>query len=231
MRLGKMRREKMTNKEIGVNFEIMKDDDTEVYLGDVIGNTVGNDERFGEVLEKTEKLGEKWNKEMIGVYGRAIVANTLMLSKLKHRGDVNALNQAIKNKILEVVKGFIWKGKRETAKGEVGSDGTEGRGWRNRGKRPDMRPRCFKSTHTDPLDNERPTTMDEMDRMEAHTSGEEVGSGRGDGGKSDKEELKEDCVVESTLKLWLEIGGTKRKAEEEKRKEEKVNKEKKEEIE
>ena len=61
----------------------MTEEERESYLGDLIGHGVTEEERYGGI----EKTGEKWNRERIGIYGRAIVANTLLLSKISHRAQ------------------------------------------------------------------------------------------------------------------------------------------------
>ena len=53
----------------------MGDDREESYLGDLIGHGVTEEERYGGILANIEKTGEKWNRERIGIYGRAIVTN------------------------------------------------------------------------------------------------------------------------------------------------------------
>ena len=66
----------------------MKDEDSETYLGDVIGNNVTENQTFDKVLLGIEKLGEKWLKENIGIYGRTIVTNTLLTAKITQRASL-----------------------------------------------------------------------------------------------------------------------------------------------
>ena len=77
----------MTSKQLGVKFRVMTEEERESYLGDLIRHGVTEEERFGGILANIEKTGEKWNRERIGIYGRAIVANTLLLSKISHRAQ------------------------------------------------------------------------------------------------------------------------------------------------
>ncbi len=46
-------------------------------------------ERQGRILEKIEETGKKWNRKRIGIYGQAIIANTLLLGKISHRAQGN----------------------------------------------------------------------------------------------------------------------------------------------
>ena len=85
--MGKTRKQMFTNQQIGVKFDIMKDTEMEKYLGDMIGNEASEDARFGESIKKIQKTGADWNRMKIGVYGRTIVANTLLLSKIKYRAE------------------------------------------------------------------------------------------------------------------------------------------------
>ena len=116
MKLGKTRKEKLTNKQIQVDFTIMEEDGSEEYLGDIIGNEVTEDQRFGKKVEGIEKEGSRWIQAHTGVYGRAVVANTLLLAKIKYRSDVNALSNNMKKKILKDFKSFMWKGKEKKAR-------------------------------------------------------------------------------------------------------------------
>ena len=79
MRIGKTREGIMTNRQIEVKFTIMKDEDNEKYLGDIVGNKVSEEKRFDKRLGKMKEKGNKWNKEKLTVYGRALVSNTIMM--------------------------------------------------------------------------------------------------------------------------------------------------------
>jgi hypothetical protein len=65
-----------------------------------------------EILEDIEETGQKWNKERIGIYGQAIVANTLLLSKISHRAQVNTLSAQMRKRLKEKFRAFVWKGAR-----------------------------------------------------------------------------------------------------------------------
>ena len=220
LKLGKTRRKALTKKQLGVEFTIMEDDATEDYLGDVIGNEVKEGDRFDEKLEKMKKLGERWNRENIGVYGRSIVANTLLLSKLKHRADVNALSQAMKKKILGAFKAFMWKGegKKARLRWEVMVQPIEegGSGVKD--------PICALDASKMRIlirlmTRNRQPWMKWVERKLIRVAKkwgiEEAMAAKTT--KKQRNQLREDCLVESTLKIWLEIGG-RRSTEEEARK-------------
>ena len=58
-KLGRRRGRELTNEMIGVKFKIMTEDQVEEYLGDVIGNNVGEEERFGEKNREDEETGRE----------------------------------------------------------------------------------------------------------------------------------------------------------------------------
>ena len=43
-----------------VNFSVMEVNDTETYLGDIIGNSVSESQTFDKIITNIEKLGGKW---------------------------------------------------------------------------------------------------------------------------------------------------------------------------
>ena len=99
----------MTNKQIGLKFKILEEKDEEtVYLGDLIGNEVTENQRLDKHIEKIRKKGERWNREQITVYGRALVCNTLMMPVILYRTRVNGLTKE-KEKKIEQIKDMIWK--------------------------------------------------------------------------------------------------------------------------
>ena len=71
----------------------MKEGKNEAYLGDIIGNTVSENDTFNKALIGIEKLGQTWLRDNIGIYGRTIVANTLLTAKLSHRASVNEISK------------------------------------------------------------------------------------------------------------------------------------------
>ena len=110
MKLGMTRQRDMTSKQLGVDFRVMLEEERESYLGDVIGHGVTEEERYGGILENIEETGQRWNRERIGIYGQAIVANTLLLSKISHRAQVNTLSAQVRKRLKEKFRAFIWKG-------------------------------------------------------------------------------------------------------------------------
>ena len=116
IRIGKMRKQEMTNAQLGAEFRIMQEEERECYLGDVVGAEVTEEERYGEILMKIEKTGQQWNREGIGIYGQALVANTILLGKITHRASVNTISTAMRKKLKEKCRAFIWKGGDRRAK-------------------------------------------------------------------------------------------------------------------
>ena len=62
MRLGDMRKRQIEQelKVMKVEFTLMENEDTEKYLGDIIGGEVTEADRFDEKIEEMVKLGKKW---------------------------------------------------------------------------------------------------------------------------------------------------------------------------
>ena len=52
MKLGKTRQKDMTSKQLGVDFRVMKEDERESYLGDVIGHGVTEEEEIRRDIEQ-----------------------------------------------------------------------------------------------------------------------------------------------------------------------------------
>ena len=61
-------------------------------------------------------LGQTWLRENIGIYGRTIVANTLLTAKLSHRASVNGISKSMKNRIIKKIKDFMWGGENKNAR-------------------------------------------------------------------------------------------------------------------
>ena len=93
LKMGAMRTQELSKEDFGVEFEIMKDDAVERYLGDLIGNQVEEETRFKQGLVSMEQIGATWHKKReLGCYGRAIIANTLLLSQVRFRAQVNPVS-------------------------------------------------------------------------------------------------------------------------------------------
>lgn len=119
MKMGQTRQENKTREEIGTEFAIMLDDEIERYLGEMIGNSVKDTDRHDDNLEAMKKTGERWNMEDITMIGRALVANTLLYSRIKFRLDVNSTTTDMRKRIKKVIKEFIWKKGKERVRWEV----------------------------------------------------------------------------------------------------------------
>ena len=81
------------------NFTVMEDNESEKYLGDMIGNMVTEEQTYDKTLEGIEKLGKQWIKQNIGIHGRTIVANVLLQSKMAHKASVNGMSKKNEQKI------------------------------------------------------------------------------------------------------------------------------------
>ena len=95
---------------MGLEFKILTDDEREMYLGDIMGHDIDEADRYGLILERIEKAGQDWNRADIGIYGRAIVANTILLSKISHRALLNTISTQMRKQIKESFRAFMWKG-------------------------------------------------------------------------------------------------------------------------
>ena len=49
----------------------------------MIGHGVTEEERYDTILDKIQETGQRWNRERIGIYGRAIVANARSVTEHK----------------------------------------------------------------------------------------------------------------------------------------------------
>ena len=98
---------------MNAKFTIMGDNETENYLGDVIGNEVTEEITYNKVITGIVNLGEKWLKEQIGIHGRTIVANTLLQAKISHRASINSMSKAMRMKYKNKIKEFIWGGEKK----------------------------------------------------------------------------------------------------------------------
>ena len=100
MKLGRTRRVEITSKQLVVEFKVMTGEDRENDLGDVIGHGVTeeeirrNSDKNGRDRTKVEQRG---NRDL----WKAIVANTLLLSKISHRAQVNTMSDQTRKKLNE----------------------------------------------------------------------------------------------------------------------------------
>ena len=209
MRVGGRKSVEMTKRDIGVNFTIMEVGEHETYLGDVIGTNVTEEERFGKILKSIEKTGRRWNAENIGMYGRAIIANTLLLSKLKHRAGTSTMSERMRRRVRDVFRSFMWRG-RERA----------GRRWEvlvkpiKKGGLGIKDPMCA-------IDAEKIKMIKDLQKKDRQPWKRWVERklrrlGRRWGtmnvmthrpSNKQKGDLNKECLVESTMKIWYEIGG------------------------
>ena len=139
--------------------------------------------------------------------GRKIVANTLLLSKVKFRADVNPVSKALAKKIREEISKFIWKGRRAGVRWEVLVKPEEegGVGLKD--------PACtFDAAKIKLLTKLRDKDEQPWKRwMERRLR--KVGARWGvpdplqaKPTPKQRKELRESCLTESTLRIWFELG-------------------------
>ena len=102
----------MTNEDFEVNFAIMEKTEVEPYLGDMIGEIVTEDKRFKKGEENMDKISKRWGRTNIGYYGKAIVANTLMKAQVTYRAKVNAISKEKKKQFQNKIAKFVWDDKK-----------------------------------------------------------------------------------------------------------------------
>ena len=188
----------------------MQEEERECYLGDVVGAEVTEEERYGEILMKIEKTGQQWNREGIGIYGQALVANTILLGKITHRASVNTISTAMRKKLKEKFRAFIWKGEDRRAKVRwevlVKKEEEGGIGLRDPLCAIDAaKMRIFVNLMT----KDRQPWMKWIERKLRRVA-KNWGVAEAMAARPTKKQLnglKEDCVVESSLRIWFEIGG------------------------
>jgi hypothetical protein len=110
LKIGGLRRKQVTKNEFGVKFTILEDNQNEQYLGDIISNHVTEEITFREKIKIMKEIGERWNREKVTIYGKALVSNTLMSPVVQYRARVNHMGKQMRKEILEEIKQFVWKG-------------------------------------------------------------------------------------------------------------------------
>ena len=213
MRLGPAATKTLTKTDTQVKFIIMEDKETEKYLGDIIGNNVTEDDTFGHLLESVEKLGNRWLKEHIGIYGRTIVANSLMQAKLSHRASVNAISPRMESKMRKIFKAFMWGGPDKRPRLKWGilllpeKEGGTGL------KDPILTLDAAKITILKRLITRNRQPWMRWVERKLHRVAQRWGVEEAMAATPSKRQIKSlhtTCLVESTLALWHEIGGSKK---------------------
>ena len=59
----------------------MANSTNKTYLSNIIGNCVTEEQTFDKAVQGIKNLGNKYIQENIGIYGRTIVANTILTAK------------------------------------------------------------------------------------------------------------------------------------------------------
>ena len=214
MKLGRARKRNITKTHMDTNFTIMKDTDTENYLGDIIGNIVTEEETYEKAIRGIETLGAKWLKEHIGVQGRTIVANTLLQAKLAHRASVNGTSKKMQKIIRKKIKEFIWGGENKKARvmWEIMLKDPKEGGTGIRDPIIAIEARRI-SILKKIITGDRQPWMRYIERkMTKIAKRWKVSEAMGaKPSKKEQKELDDKCITESAIKVWIEIGGTKRK--------------------
>lgn len=215
MRLGNMRNRSMEQelKDMEVEFTLMQNEDTEKYLGDIIGGKVTEADRFDDKIESMVKLGKKWANLNIGYYERAIVANTLLLSKVLFRTQVNATSESLRKRIREVIRDFMWGKSKGNSRGVAWAKmllpiAKGGLGLRDPAIVFDVQlVRIIRLMIKEP---DQPWVgwleKKKKERAEKWGCGSDLF-----GFKPNKTQLKEldrSCLMDSMLRVWYELGGT-----------------------
>ena len=212
IRIGSGRRRHLTPANMKTNFTIMEDNESEKYLGDMIGNMVTEEQTYDKTLEGIEKLGKQWIKQNIGIHGRTIVANVLLQSKMAHKASVNGMSKRMSKRYKQKIKEFIWGGENKKARViweiMLKTPAEGGTGIRDpviaiEARRINLLKKLIIQDRQPWMKwVERKLTRIAQkwkinDIMAAKPSRKEI------------KELKETCLVETTIKIWYEIGGKK----------------------
>ena len=213
VKLGPARLKPLSKTDTHVNFKIMAEMANERYLGDIIGNNITEEDTFGPIIAAIEHLGTRWLKEHIGIYGRTIVANTLLQAKLTHRASVNTLSPSLQTKLRKVFKTFMWGGpaKKPRLRWDIllqpEQDGGTGL------KDPIINLEAAKISILKRLiTRDRQPWMKWVERklIRVATRWGVPEAMAATPTKKQVKELNNGCLVESTLALWHRIGGIKR---------------------
>jgi hypothetical protein len=152
-------------------------------------------------------VGNRWNRENITVYGRALVSNTLMMPIIMFRARVNGITQKLQKEILKKVKEFVWR-KVPVLKWSIAIRGIKegGIGVKD--------PACIVSSMRiklirDMKEKKTQPWVKWMQRKEAKLEQKWQVKNVYDKGMSKKKinELKETCLLESAVKVWHEMKG------------------------
>jgi len=213
MKLGSARTRNITKTHMNTNFTIMEDTETENYLGDIIGNVVTEEETYEKAIRGIETLGAKWLKENIGIKGRTIVANTLLQAKLAHRASVNGASKKMQNIIRKKIKEFIWGGENKKARviWEIMLKHPKEGGTGIRDPIIAIESRRI-SILKKIITRDRQPWMRYIERKMTKIAKKwKVREAMGaKPSKNEQKELDDTCITESAIKIWIEIGGTKR---------------------
>ena len=112
LQLGANKDKDLNLQEEGIEFEVMKTDQSEKYLGGLVGNEIDEEASFTDPLEKLKKVARIWRAKKIGLHARVLVANTILLQASRYRASFNTISKEKLKEITMMIQNFIWKGKR-----------------------------------------------------------------------------------------------------------------------
>ena len=152
-------------------------------------------------------------KKNVGIHGCTIVANTLLTTKIAHRASVNGISKNMKNNISKTIKEFIWGGTKKRARVRwkilIKHQSEGGTGLKD----PVMTLDTSKIKILQKLiSRERQPWMRWIERKLIRIANQwNVDKAMAaKPTRSQRKQLKETCLTESTLKIWIEIKGEKR---------------------
>lgn len=206
--LGRSRIE-LEGVNLGVEFSTMSDDDIEKYLGDLIGHMVSENDRFREGFRKIERISKRWLRENLSLYGKAVVSNVLLIACIKYRADLNPVSEGLKKRLHRLIFEFLW-GKKAKIKWNIlllpiaqGGIGLKD-------------PSCMldagkiRLVKNMRLKSEQPWVrwMERKLQLIKDRWGISVSPFIHKPTRAQVRELKQDCLLEQTLQIWYELGGT-----------------------
>ena len=209
MLLGGARKRGLTKEQLGVEFTVLEEGGIEKYLGDLVGNKVTEEQMFKKGLEKMVEVGDRWNREDLTVYGKALVANTLLLATVKFRASVNGTTKEVRSEMKRIINEFVWGKQRALVAWKTIIRGTKEGGLGLKDVDSMLDAASVKLIRNMERKKEQPWVK-WMKRKERRLQRE---WGVNDiyeykPKRKEKEKLKETCVFESAMKIWYELGGT-----------------------
>jgi hypothetical protein len=109
--MGKLNEKRtMTKQRTGVEFKIMEKGEVEKFLGDIVGNHVTEEDRYKDKLKSMQKYAAMWEYKKTGYYGRALIANACILTKIRYRVMTSTVGEDTIKVVKDLMRDFMWKG-------------------------------------------------------------------------------------------------------------------------